>query len=153
MLLFHFFTFDPAWLPRRVAMRSEWVFYDGNCALCHGWVRFVLAEDSGSKTFRLSPLQGRLFSSRVRGERRSSLSGSLVVLTEDEKLLSRSAAVLYILRSLGGLWLLLAMIIGMIPQAVLNWCYDRVASVRRLFGARKSTCLVLSAELRQRFDA
>jgi len=153
MLLFHFFTFDPEWLPRRRAMRCEWVFYDGNCALCHGWVRFVLAEDSGGKTFRLSPLQGNLFSSRVRGERCSPPSRSLVVLTEDKKLLTRSGAVLYILRRLGGLWLLVAMIVGVIPQVILDWCYDRVASVRRLFGARENICLALSAELRQRFDA
>jgi predicted DCC family thiol-disulfide oxidoreductase YuxK len=152
MLLFHFFTFDPAWLPRRVARRSEWVFYDGNCALCHGWVRFVLAEDSSGKTFRLSPLQGKLFSSRLRGERCSPLSRSLVVLTEDEKLLTRSEAVLYILRRLGGLWLLVAMILGVIPQVILDWCYYRVARVRRLFGTRENICLVLSAELRQRFD-
>ena len=153
MLLFHFLTFDPAWLPRRVTMRPEWVFYDGNCALCHGWVRFVLAEDSSGKTFRLSPLQGRLFSSRVRGKRCSPLSRSLVVLTEDQKLLTRSGAVLYILRRLGGLWLLVAMIVGVIPQVILDWCYDRVARVRRLFGTRENVCLVLSAELRQRFDA
>jgi predicted DCC family thiol-disulfide oxidoreductase YuxK len=76
-----------------------------------------------------------------------------VVLTEDEKLLTRSGAVLYILRRLGGLWLLVGMIIAVIPQAVLDWCYDRVASVRHLFGARKTICLVLSAKLRQRFDA
>src|SRR5262249_41246976 len=104
-------------------------------------------------TFRLSPLQGKLFSSRVRGERRSSPSGSLVVLTEDEKLLTRSGAVLYILRRLGGLWLVVAMIIGVISQVIPYWCYDRVASVRRLFGARENICLVLSAELRRRFDA
>lgn len=131
MLLFHFFTLDPAWLPRRVAMRSEWVFYDGNCALCHGWVRFVLAEDSSSKTFRLSPLQGKLFSSRVLGDRRSSLSDSLVVLTEDEKFLTRSGAVLHILRRLGGLWLPVAMIIGVIPQVVLDWCYIEPSSERQ----------------------
>jgi predicted DCC family thiol-disulfide oxidoreductase YuxK len=154
MLLLHLFTFDPAWLPRRAAGRPEWVFYDGNCALCHGCVRFVLAEDSSRKTFRLSPLQGDLFSSRVQREERSVLSDSLVVLTEDEKLLARSGAVLYILRRLGGLWLLVAMIIGVLPRRVLDWCYNRVARARkRLFGTRKNFCPILSAELRLRFDA
>jgi len=154
MLLLHLFTFDPAWLPARMAGRSEWVFYDGSCALCHGWVRFVLAEDSNCKTFRLSPLQGDLFSSRVQRDKRSSLPDSLVVLTEDEKLLTRYGAVFHILRRLGGLWLLVAMIVSAIPDMVLDWCYDRVAGTRkRLFGTSKSFCPVLSAELRQRFDA
>jgi predicted DCC family thiol-disulfide oxidoreductase YuxK len=154
MLLLHFFTFDPAWLSPRMASRSEWVFYDGDCALCHGWVRFVLAEDSSRKTFRFSPLQGELFSSRVPRDKRSSLPDSLVVLTEDGKLLTRSGAVLHILSRLGGLWLLVATIIGVIPHMVLDWCYDRVASARKwLFGTRKNLCPVLSAELRRRFDA
>lgn len=142
MLLFHVFTFDPAWLPRKMAGRSGWILYDGNCALCHGWVRFVLAEDSLGTTF---------FSSRVE---RSSLSDSLVVLTAGEKMLTRSGAVLYILRSLGGLWLLAAIMIDLIPNLVLDWCYDRVAGARnRLFGTRERLCPVLSAELRRRFDA
>jgi len=154
MLLFHFFTFDPAWLPRRTPGRSEWLFYDGNCALCHAWVRFVLAEDSGSKTFRLSPLQGHLISSRVQPETRRSLPDSLVVLTEDERLLTRSAAVLYVLRSLGGLWVLVAVLTAGVPPLVLDWCYDRVAVARkRVFGTRESVCPVLSAELKRRFEA
>ena len=154
ILLLHLFTFDPAWLPPRMAGHSEWVFYDGNCALCHEWVRFVLAEDSSRKTFRLSPLQGDLFLSRVQWDKRSSLPDSLVVLTEDEELLTRSGAVLYILRRLGGLWLLVAMIVGAFRHMVLDWCYDRVAGARKwLFGTRKSFCPVLSAELRRRFDA
>ena len=154
MLLLHLFTFDPVWLPPRMAGRCEWVFYDGNCALCHGWVRFVLAEGSGDATLRLSPLQGDLFSSRVHGQKRSSLSDSLVVLAEDEKLLTRSAAILHLLRRLGGLWRVLASIICVVPSTLLDWCYDRIAGVRKqVFGTRESVCPVLSTELRQRFDA
>ena len=154
MLLLHLFTFDPAWSPARMARRSEWVFYDGNCALCHEWVRFVLAEDSSGKTFRLSPLQGELFSSLVQRDKRAWLPDSLVVLTEDGKLLNRSRAVLQVLRRLGGLWLLVAMIVGAFPHLALDWCYDRVAGARKwLFGTNKSYCPVLSAELRRRFDA
>jgi predicted DCC family thiol-disulfide oxidoreductase YuxK len=154
MFLLHLFTFDPAWLPRRTVGRSEWVFYDGNCALCHGWVRFVLAEDSGDKAFRFSPLEGGLFPSRVQREKGSSLTDSLVVLTEDEKLLTRSGAVLYILRSIGGLWRMLAVIMDLIPHRFRDWCYDRVAGVRKqVFGRCENVCPVLSAELRRRFDA
>jgi len=154
MLLLHLFTFDPAWLPPRRSGCSEWVFYDGNCALCHGWVRFVLAEDSSRQTFRLSPLQGHLFSSRVPRDKRLLLPDSLVVLTEDEKLLTRSAAVLHILHRFEGLWLLLATILGVIPHMVLDRCYDRVAGARKwLFRTPKSFCPLLPAELRRRFDA
>ena len=154
MLLVQLFTFNPAWL-RQGTDRAEWIFYDGNCALCHRWVRFVLAEDMDGKALRISPLQGELFASRAVAENaeKASLLDSLVVLTEKEKLLTRSAAVLYVLRRLGGLWRIMAAILAVVPRAVLDWCYDRVAAVRRqLFGTKENLCPVMSPELRRRFD-
>src|SRR6266404_612717 len=153
MLLVHLFTFDPAWLRRRMAHRSEWVFYDGNCALCHGWVRFVLAEDTDGKTFRISPLQGELFATCFPAEERASLPDSLAVLTEDERLLTRSAAVLHVLRRLGGLWRIMGAILVVTPRAILDLSYDRVAGLRKqLFHTQENLCTVVSPELRRRFD-
>jgi len=154
MLLVHLFTFDPAWLRPRMADRSEWVFYDGNCALCHGWVRFVLAEDTDGKAFRISPLQGELFATRFPAEERAPLPDSLAVLTEDERLLTRSAAVLHVLRRLGGLWRIMGAILVLTPRFILDWIYDRVAGARKqLFRAPENLCPVVSRELRRRFDA
>ena len=154
MLLVHLLTFDPAWLRRRMAHRSEWVFYDGNCALCHGWVRFVLAEDKDGKTFRISPLQGELFATCFPAEERASLPDSLAVLTEDERLLTRSAAVLHVLRRLGGLWRIMGAILVVTPRSILDWFYDRVAGLRKqLFHTKENLCSVVSPELRKRFDA
>ena len=152
MLLVHLLTFNPAWLRPRTADRSAWIFYDGHCALCQGWVRFVLAEDTDRKAFRISPLQGRLFATRIPAEKRTSLPDSLVVLTEDE-LLARSAAVLHVLRSLGGLWRIIAATLAVVPPSVLDWFYDRIAASRKeFFGTREDFCPVLSPELRRRFD-
>src|SRR6266404_1651987 len=154
MLLVHLITFDPAWLRRRMAHRSEWVFYDGNCALCHGWVRFVLAEDTGGKNFRISPLQGELFATCFPAEERASLPDSLAVLTEDERLLTRSAAVLHVLRCLGGLWQIVGAILVVTPRSILDWFYDRVAGLRKqFFHTQENLCPVVSPELQRRFDA
>lgn len=154
MLLVHLFTFDPAWIPHKAADHAEWIFYDGTCALCHGWVRFVLAEDTDGKAFRISPLQGALFAKRFPAEELASLPDSLVVLTEDARLLTRSAAVLHVLRCMGRLWRVMAAILAVIPQFALDWGYDRVASVRKqIFGTRQNLCPVLSQELLRRFDA
>src|SRR5207244_4215573 len=45
MLLFHLLTFDPDWIQARCFDREEILYYDGNCALCHGFVRLLLAEE------------------------------------------------------------------------------------------------------------
>jgi predicted DCC family thiol-disulfide oxidoreductase YuxK len=154
MLLVHLFTFDPAWIRQKTADNAEWIFYDGTCALCHQWVRFVLAEDINGKAFRISPLQGALIATRFPAEKRASLPDSLILLTEDARLLTRSAAVLHVLRRMGGLWRIVAGILVVIPRSVLDWGYDRVANVRKqIFGTRENLCPVLSPELRRRFDA
>ncbi len=49
-------NFQPGWFPARAAQGLEWIFYDGTCALCHGFVRFVLAEDVRGECFRFAPL-------------------------------------------------------------------------------------------------
>jgi predicted DCC family thiol-disulfide oxidoreductase YuxK len=153
MFLVHLFTFDPAWLHPRKSDDSAWIFYDGTCALCHGWVRFVLAEDTGGRAFRISPLQGELLAARFPTEKRASLPDSLVVLTQQENILTRSASVLHVLRCLGGLWRVMAAVLAVIPPSVFDWCYDRVAGIRKqLFGTRETVCPVLSPELRRRFD-
>jgi len=50
MLILHFFTFDPAWIPSPRA-QGQTIFFDGTCGLCHGFVRFVLREDRSAEPF------------------------------------------------------------------------------------------------------
>src|SRR5262245_40578647 len=74
-----------------VAMRSmpepETVFYDGHCGLCHGFVRFILAEDKTGKLFNFAPIEGKEFSA-IRGQLPSQqLPDTLVVRTETGDLL------------------------------------------------------------------
>ncbi|MEZ6020031.1 MAG: DCC1-like thiol-disulfide oxidoreductase family protein [Planctomycetota bacterium] len=58
MILLHLAVFDARWLKGRSAQSPDLVLYDGECGLCHGAVRFLLAEDTTAR-FRLAPLQGR----------------------------------------------------------------------------------------------
>ena len=75
--------------------------------LCHGAVKFVLKHDRSGKAFRFAPLQGATFQSRISAGARADLPDSIVVLTEDGKLLTRSNAFVHILRRLGGGWKIL----------------------------------------------
>jgi predicted DCC family thiol-disulfide oxidoreductase YuxK len=132
---------------------SERIFYDGHCGLCHRAVRFVIARDPEGRRFRYAPLQGMTFAALVSEERRAKLPDSIVVLTEDGRLLSRSDAFVHIMRRLGGFWRLLAGIIGVIPRVIRDGVYDFIARVRyRIFGRREEVCPVTPAELRARFD-
>jgi len=129
------------------------LFYDGHCALCHGAVRFVAKRDRRDRVIRFAPLHGALFAESIPKTEAGALPDSIVVLTEDGRLLSRSDAVLHILTGLGGGWRVLARVGGLVPRALLNATYDGIAGVRyRVFGTRDETCPVIPGPLRSKFD-
>jgi len=153
MAILHLFTFDPAWVSALGIGVKETMFYDGHCGLCHRAVRFVIAEDGDGSRFRFAPLQGRRFASLVPAEPRPALRDSLAVHTADGRILTRSAAIIHILRRLGGMWRIVAGVIAVVPRPWRDAAYDFVARVRyRIFGRRAESCPVLPAELRARFE-
>ena len=136
-----------------VAPDSEYIFYDGHCGLCHRAVKFVLKHDRSGNAFRFAPLQGQTFLSRVTSKQIPGLPDSFVVLTREGKLLMRSDASLYVMRSLSGGWKILANILGVIPRSLRDAAYDFVASIRyRVFGRQEDLCPVVPPNLRARFD-
>jgi len=135
------------------APATETIYYDGHCGLCHRWVRFVLATDPDGSLFRFAPLQGETFQAQVAESARAGLPVSVVVQSADGELLIRSAAVVHVLRRLGGGWAVLGAAIRLIPGPLRDVLYDWIASVRyRLFARPADICPVMPAELRKRFD-
>jgi predicted DCC family thiol-disulfide oxidoreductase YuxK len=143
MVMFHLFTFDPAWLKPGEGGR---VFYDGGCALCQTFVRLVLAEDKGER-LRLAPLGGASFTA---ANPPPGLPDSVLVLTADGRWLARSRAVLHALRALGGAWRLLAAAASLAPVSWADRVYDFTAARRRKFAG---ACPVPPASLRRRLAA
>ena len=131
----------------------ERLFYDGSCALCHGAVRFVLARDPEGRAFRFAPLDGAAFRAVASDEVRAGLPDSLVLATEEGRLLTRSDAVLHLLGRLGSGWRALARLGGLVPRGLRDDAYDLVARVRyRVFGRKDDACPVIPPALRSRFD-
>jgi predicted DCC family thiol-disulfide oxidoreductase YuxK len=135
------------------AGKTETLFYDGHCALCHGTVKFVLKYEKGGAAFRFAPLQGSTFQALVPAEKRAGLPDSIVIRTSEGSLLVRSDAALHILQRLSGGWRVLAAILATVPRVVRDAGYDFIAGVRyRVFGKREELCPIVPSELRARFD-
>src|SRR5262245_20129957 len=131
----------------------ERIYYDGECGLCHRWVRFALARDRGRELFRFAPLQGSTFAAEVPETERRALPDSLAVRTSDGRLLVRSAAVKHVLRRTGGAWGLFAGLLGVVPTGVADWGYDQVARMRKRWFARPpELCPLVPRDLARRFD-
>ena len=102
------------------------IFFDGVCGLCNGFVDFILKVDKHKK-FHFSPLQGALAKSKLSYEQITDLKS--VVLASDNKVFIKSQAVLEILTQLGGFWML-AVVLKIFPNFVLNIFYDLIAKYR-----------------------
>jgi predicted DCC family thiol-disulfide oxidoreductase YuxK len=140
------------YMPRE-AQATEIIYYDGHCGLCHRLVRFVVAVDSDGRLFRFAPLYGETFQARVAESGRAGLPDSVVLQSAEGALLVRSAAVLHILRRLGGAWAALSWATRLIPRPLRDRLYDWIARVRhRLFAPPAETCPLMPGALRKRFD-
>ncbi len=119
------------------------LLYDGVCGLCNRLVQFILRRDRNA-IFRFASLQS---ASAVRILTRhnanpTDLDTVYVVLNHDrpdESLLSRSAAVLFVLKQLPA-WRRTASLLQLFPKLFRDAAYNTVARHRyRIFG-RNDTC-------------
>jgi predicted DCC family thiol-disulfide oxidoreductase YuxK len=153
MVMIHLFTFNPDWVKPLRAGRRDRLFYDGHCGLCHRTIRFVLAEDRSGKAFFFSPLQGEAFQKNVPDKDRVNLPDSLVVLTEEGKLLTRSTGVAYILKKMGGVWRIWGGILSFIPVRFRDFGYDFIARIRyKILKQPADVCPLMPPALRERFE-
>lgn len=129
-------------------MEPELLFYDGECGLCHGAVKFALRRDADGSRFRFAPLQGETFARS--GIDRTSLPDSFLIRRADGAVLTRAGAVAHMLRRLGGPWAFLAWLSGAVPAR--DALYDWVARRRkRWFPPPGGLCPLLPRELAGRF--
>lgn len=152
MVMLHLFTFNPAWIRPLTTKAPDLVFYDGHCGLCHRAVRFLLAEDYTGTTFHFAPLESETFQTAISEEQRATLPDSIIVRTADGVTLMRSAAVLYALRRLGGVWRVLGTVATVVPAGLRDGIYDWIAHIRyRLFPTPVEACPLVPPDLRARF--
>ena len=128
------------------------VFYDGDCGYCHGSVRF-LADRDRAGAFRFAPLFGPTFSKLVPEAMRAAQPDTLVVRTEDGRVLIQSDAALHCLRRLGGGWRVVAAVLVLLPRRLRDAAYAAFArNRRRWFGRPQDACPLPPGSMRARMD-
>jgi predicted DCC family thiol-disulfide oxidoreductase YuxK len=136
-------------------MSNPILLYDGVCGLCNRLVQFVLRRDHDA-VFRFASLQSALAAHILtrHGANPNDLDTFYVVVNyneDGEALLSRSDAVIEVLKQLGGIWRVAAFALGIVPRFLRDWAYRVVARNRyRVFG-RYDTCPLPSEATRSRF--
>lgn len=118
------------------------IFFDRDCLLCDGTVKFLMKRDRASR-LRFAPLQGEtaaaLFARhpgvRQNPEALTSIVAALDHDTPQECVAMKSTAVAVALRALGGFWAVVGGLLKVTPRPLRDWGYDLVARHRyRWFG-------------------
>ena len=128
------------------------LFYDGDCGVCHLAVRFLLWADPEGEV-RFAPLGEDRFLRRIPAAEREVLPDSLVLVTPDGRVLTRSAAVVELLEGMGGAWRLGGRVARLVPRALADAVYDGIARIRKRLAPKPSgACPIVPEPFRSRFD-
>ena len=145
-------AFDPGWIRPSRPGTTDWLFYDGDCGLCHASVRFVLAEDRSGSAFRFAPIDGAAWR-KAFPPGTDAPRNTVVVRTAQGETLVRASAGLYVARRLGGLWRVLGTLAWVVPRPLRDLAYRGIARIRHLlFRAPSGACPPVSPYLLTRFD-
>jgi len=125
------------------------IIFDGHCALCSGWVRFVLRRDREG-TFRLLPAQTPLGAALYRHYRLDSKDYQTNILIEDGRAFFKSESTIRMLERLGPPWSA-ARASRAAPLSWRDWLYDIVARNRLRWFGRRNQCLVSAPRYEDRF--
>ncbi|MBO9709922.1 MAG: thiol-disulfide oxidoreductase DCC family protein [Caulobacter sp.] len=125
-----------------------WLF-DGVCNLCSSSVQAVLALDRKG-LIRFTPIQSDYGRALARAHGIDPDRPTSFLFLDQGRALSKSAAVLALLRRLGAPWSWLA-ILGALPEAWRDAAYDWLAANRYRLMGKRATCMVPTPEQRARF--
>jgi len=116
------------------------VLIDGDCPMCNATATWFARRDPAGRMI-FAANQGTV--ARIAGEPPGGDGRTLVVWMGSRRL-TRSVAVLALLRQLGGGWGWLARVAGCCPVGLSDGVYDAVARHRRRFPGRPGACKLLS---------
>ena len=124
------------------------ILFDGVCNLCNHSVQFIIKHDKEG-AFRFAALQSS-WAEKLLADTTLPDTPDSILLYMDQRLSSRSDAVLKIARTLGGFfWLTQGAYI--LPRVVRDWLYDFVAQHRYTWFCRRDQCMIPTPDLLNRF--
>ena len=131
------------------------LLYDGVCGLCNRLVQFSLKRDADQR-LRFASLQSNFAGEMLQRHGFDPRDLDTVYFVDncgrpDERLGSRSDAVISLLRLIGGSWTVAAALLRIIPKSIRDWGYGIIARNRyRIFG-KSDSCPLPAAKYRDRF--
>lgn len=125
------------------------ILFDGVCNLCNSSVNWIIDHDT-KNVFRFASLQSPYGNSVVQKFSLRNDYMDTVILLDDDKIYTRSDAVLRIAVLLGGIWKLLA-VFFILPKWFRDLFYNLIAKNRYKWFGKKESCRIPTPELKEKF--
>lgn len=120
------------------------IIFDGICGLCNRSIDILIKLDT-QKCFQYTSLQGEFVKNLDIEPDIDS-----IIYYEDGILYYKSTAILKILRSLGGLWII-SNILYLIPAIIRDFIYDVIAKYRYKIFGKMMSCRMIKEEEKELF--
>ncbi len=125
------------------------IVFDGVCALCSGWVEFLLNRDRRQR-YRFAAMQTPAGRGLLEASGLDPDDPLSFLLVEGDAARTDSDAIVAVLIGLGGAWRAAA-VLRLLPRAVRDAGYRWLARNRYRWFGKKAACYLPSAEQAHRF--
>ena len=116
------------------------VLFDGICNMCVWSVRFIINNDVNDK-FRLASIQSEIGKKIISDKKIDILKNDSIIVIDNDVILYRTSAVLFILRHLRTL-LKIFLIFYIIPAPIRDLKYRIIAKIRYFFFGKRKKCIL-----------
>lgn len=126
------------------------IFFDGVCNLCNSSINYVIRHDE-SHRYKFASLQSNFAKETLKDAsiNKKELE-SIVLLTSEGKIYSKSTAALKVASHLGFPRNIMSIFL-IIPNFIRNWVYDFIARNRYKWFGKKDSCMIPTPELKDKF--
>ena len=129
--------------------KSHILLFDGVCNLCNGIVQFTIKRDK-KKKFKFASLQSPSGQSLLKQFNLPANNFDSFVYINGDNYFLKSSAALHVLKELGGSWKAFYAFM-IIPKFIRDLFYDIIAKTRYKIFGKRSTCMVPTPDINQRF--
>lgn len=125
------------------------IVFDGVCALCSRWVRFLLRFDTRGR-YRFAAMQGAQGRALLQAHGLDPEDPTSFLLLDAGRVWTDTDAILRVLTGLGGAWRLLG-VLRWVPRSLRDHAYRALARNRYRWFGRHDTCFLPTPEQAVRF--
>lgn len=125
------------------------IVFDGVCALCNGWVDFLLKHDRRQR-YRFAAMQTPAGQALLQRHGLDADDPMSFLLLDENGARTDSDAIVAVLTGLGGAWRAAA-VFRLLPRALRDTAYRWLARNRYRWFGKKDACYLPSAGQRHRF--